>query len=135
MQWGDLSFQSDKVGDFVAGKTPRTFNLRLANIVGNFGTKRVEAAKMNSRTMKLQSLSAIYAREHSPEVFNEMMEEIASMKKYDSNFNRFNEKLSLDGKFDEANIKFECLRPAVENYEAKCGKFSDYGLKFVRNLA
>jgi len=31
-------------------------------------------SKMNSRTMKLQSLSAIYAREHSPAVFEEMKE-------------------------------------------------------------
>ena len=89
MQWGDLSFLTDKVGDFISSKTPRSFNLRLASIVGNFGSKKVEAAKMNSRTMKLQSLSAIYAREHSPEVFKEMMEEITSMKRYDSFFNKF----------------------------------------------
>lgn len=89
MQWGDLSFTSDKVGEYVSGKTPKTFNLRLSNLLGSFGSKRVDGAKMNSRTMKLQSLSAIYARDHSPEIFKEMVEEIASMKKYDASFNRF----------------------------------------------
>jgi len=73
MQWGDLSFVDDKVGEYISGKTPKTFNLRLANIVGSFGNKKVEGAKMNSRTMKLQSLSAIYARDHSEEVFREMV--------------------------------------------------------------
>jgi len=57
------------------------------------------------------------------------------MKRYDTTFNNFSSKLYLDGQFDEKNIKFECLKPAVELYEAKCGKFSDYGLKYVRTLA
>jgi hypothetical protein len=55
---------------------------------------------MNSRTMKLQSLSALYARDHSAETFQEMVEEIASMKKLDSVFGKFDSKLSLDGKYD-----------------------------------
>lgn len=113
MQWGDLSFQSDRVGDYISGSTPRSFNLRLANFIGNFGAKKVEGAKMNSRTMKLQSLSAIYARDHSQAVFKEMVEEIASMKKYDAVFTHLSEKLSLDGQFNEKEINFECLRPAV----------------------
>jgi len=100
MQWGDLSFQSDKVGDYVSGSTPRSYNLRLANFIGNFGVKKVESAKMNSRTMKLQSLSAIYARDQSPAVFKEMVEEIVSMKKYDAVFTQLSEKLTLDGEFN-----------------------------------
>jgi hypothetical protein len=100
MQWGDLSFQSDKVGEYVSGSTPRGYNLRLANFIGNFGVKKVESAKMNSRTMKLQSLSAIYARDQSAAIFKEMVEEIASMKKYDAIFTRLSEKLTLDGEFN-----------------------------------
>jgi len=100
MQWGDLSFQSDKVGDYVSGSTPKSYNLRLANFIGNFGVKKVESAKMNSRTMKLQSLSAIYARDQSPTVFKEMVEEIASMKKYDAIFTQLSQKLTLDGEFN-----------------------------------
>lgn len=74
MQWGDLSFQDNKVGDFVAGSKKTTTNLRAIKPIVRIGQKKPsEAAKMNSRTMKLQSLSAIYARDHSPVVFNEMM--------------------------------------------------------------
>lgn len=74
MQWGDLSFQDNKVGEFVAGAKKTTTNLRAIKPILRIGQKKAsEAAKMNSRTMKLQSLSAIYARDHSPLVFKEMM--------------------------------------------------------------
>lgn len=135
MQWGDLSFQSDKVADFVSGPR-RTSNLRTIRPIQRVGLKRPsEAAKMNSRTMKLQSLSAIYARDHSAATFNEMMQEMASMEKYDLSFKRFDEKLSLTGAYDSADIKFDCLRAVIDNYEEKCGKFSDYGLQYVKNFA
>lgn len=74
MQWGDLSFQDNKVAEFVAGAKKMSTNLRTIQPIVRIGQKKPsEAAKMNSRTMKLQSLSAIYAREHSPVVFKEMM--------------------------------------------------------------
>jgi len=68
MQWGDLSFQDDKVADYVSGPKLST-NLRSIKPIRRVGEKITEAAKMNSRTMKLQSLSAIYAREKSPIIF------------------------------------------------------------------
>lgn len=68
MQWGDLSFQSDSIGDFVTGSTPKGNNLRFIKPIRR-PSPIDESAKMNSRTMKLQSLSAIYARTHSVEVF------------------------------------------------------------------
>lgn len=65
MQWGDLSFQSDKVSEYVAG--PKKFsNLRALRPIQRIGQRKSQYASMNSRTMKLQSLSAIYARDHSP---------------------------------------------------------------------
>jgi legumain len=88
MQWGDISFQDDKVSDFVAAEK-RDLNLRVLKPIQRIGQMKSEVAKMNSRTMKLQSLSAIYAREHSPEVFKDMMKEMASMQQYDSSFSKF----------------------------------------------
>jgi hypothetical protein len=41
----------------------------------------------------------------------------------------------LEGDHEVENINFDCLKNVVESYEEKCGKFSDYGLKFVRNFA
>lgn len=85
MQWGDLSFQSDSIGDYVSGSTPRRNNLRFIKPARKY-TPHEEVAHMNSRTMKLQSLAAIYSRTHSTEVFQEMVEEIASMKRLDTIF-------------------------------------------------
>jgi len=55
---------------------------------------------MNSRTMKLQSLSALYAREHSEETFLEMKKEMASMQRLDSTFSHVESSLSLTGSYD-----------------------------------
>lgn len=85
MQWGDLSFQSDTIGDYVSGSTPRSGNFRWIKPPRKV-IPHEKYALMNSRTMKLQSLSAIYARDHSMEVFQEMVEEMNSMKKLDSIF-------------------------------------------------
>lgn len=99
------------------------------------GTRKAKYASMNSRTMKLQSLSAIYATERSPETFQEMSEEMVSMQRYDSAFKNFNTDLKLNGEFDSANIDFECLREVVDSHEQQCGRLSDYGLQFVKNMA
>ena len=75
---------------------------------------------MDSRTMKLQSLSAIYSREHSAETLAEMMEEIKSMQRYEAIFKHFAEKLNLSGTYDAYNINFECLKGSVDGFEARC---------------
>lgn len=134
MQWGDLSFQEDTIGSFVSGKTPRLNNLRFIKPIQRH-TPHYERSHMNSRTMTLQSLSAIYARTRSTEVFQQMVQEIASMKRLDNIFANFDNSLAINGEHDVENINFECLRTVVDNYEMRCGKFSDYGLKFVRNFA
>lgn len=134
MQWGDLTFQGDKVADYISGTRKLSSNLRTIKPIRRVGQSLSNVAKMNSRTMKLQSLSAIYAREHSPEVFEEMMQEMASMQRYDSAFKNFDSILHLNGKYDSANINFECFREVMNAYEAQCGKFSDYGLQFGKNF-
>lgn len=49
--------------------------------------------------MKLQSLSALYSREHSADIFKEMMEEMESMKKYDEAFTLFAQNFDLSGDY------------------------------------
>jgi len=55
---------------------------------------------MNSRTMKLQSLAALYARDHSQETFMEMKQEITSMQKLDTTFGHIEKSLSLTKSYD-----------------------------------
>lgn len=76
MQWGDTSFTSDKVDDFISGRKGNLAveNIRLIRALRSVGRKPAsKSSHMNSRTMKLQSLSALYARERSHAVFQEMM--------------------------------------------------------------
>jgi len=65
MQWGDLSFQSDKIGQYLTGNKRTYSNLRFIKPIIKIGSKTVTSSMMDSRTTKLQSLSAIYSREHT----------------------------------------------------------------------
>lgn len=90
---------------------------------------------MDSRTIKLQQLAAIYSRERTAESLEEMTAEIMSMKHFDNIFSSLSSSLSLTGKYNAADINFSCLKPVMEEYENKCGHLSDYGLKYVRYFA
>ena len=134
MQWGDLSFNDDKIGDYV-GQGRSYGNLRFIRPITRMGTKKAKESVMDSRTMKLQSLSAIYALEHSAETLAEMVEEIESMKTYDSIFKHFKESLQVSGEYDAHNINFDCLKTTIDAFEAKYERFSDYGLSYIKYIA
>lgn len=55
----------DQIGEFLVGPK-RTANLRFIRPISRIGDKDSVTSVMDSRTMKLQSLSAIYARDRSP---------------------------------------------------------------------
>jgi hypothetical protein len=65
MQWGDLSFQQDLIGQYLTGDKRQNTNLRFINPLKRFGYKIGKQSVMDSRTMKLQSLAALYSRDHS----------------------------------------------------------------------
>ena len=138
MQWGDLSFQNDHISEYMSGRRSEKRmegNLKFLRPVRRMGTKKAKDSVMNSRTMKLQSLSAIYAMEHSSETLAQMVEEITSMAKYESIFKKFVEKLHLKGEHDVSKINFECLKASVDHFEAKCEKFTDFGLGFIKHFS
>lgn len=76
LQWGDLSFSSSKIGEFLTGNKAQRTNLRTVRPIVRVGSKVSKDSTMDSRTMKLQSLSAVYARDRSPAIFKEMLEEM-----------------------------------------------------------
>lgn len=57
------------------------------------------------------------------------------MKKYDEVFNEFAKKLEINGEYNAKEINFDCLRESIDSFEAKCGKFSDYGLGYIKYIA
>lgn len=60
---------------------------------------------------------------------------MASMKQYDLAFDKLSRKLHLEGVYNPDKLNFDCLRQTIDNYEQKCGKFSDYGLQYVKTFA
>jgi len=49
-----------------------------------------------------------------------MVEEIKSMKRYESTFTKLSETLGVTGNYDSKNINFDCLRATVDGFEGKC---------------
>ena len=44
---------------------------------------------------------------------------MASMKQYDSAFNKMSKKLSLKGTYSAEHLNFDCLRKTIDHYEQK----------------
>ena len=135
MQWGDLSFNSDKIGDYMSAGKQNSGHLRFIRPIRRMGSRHAKESVMDSRTMKLQSLSAIYALEHSSETLAEMVAEIESMSRYEITFKAFSQKLKVSGAYDPYHINFECLEASLDGFEAKCEKITDFGLGFVKYIA
>lgn len=67
MQWGDLSYTSDKVSDFLAAKNGFTFKFGIPKLSQLRRNGRIESDRVNfnSRTIKMQQLMEVYAREQT----------------------------------------------------------------------
>jgi len=55
--------------------------------------------------------------------------------KVDALFQQFDEIHSFDNGFEIDSIDFVCLRSNMKVYEQACTKFTDYSLKYVKNIA
>lgn len=71
MQWGDLSFQSDVIGDYVSSSTPSFINLKKR--IGRLWRKQT-IGSVDSRYAKIQILTSIFRREKTDESYKEMQE-------------------------------------------------------------
>lgn len=61
MQWGDLSFQGDFIGDYVSERA-KTFNLINLKKWPVRITERRKSVEIDSRFVKVRTLSQIFAR-------------------------------------------------------------------------
>lgn len=58
-----------------------------------------------------------------------------SMQRFDEIFFHFQEIFDLSGQYDAYNLNYECNREALEVFENKCGRLSDYALEYVKFIA
>lgn len=62
MQWGDLSFQGDRIGDYVSGRSTVWKLLNMKRMPIKITEKRLSVS-IDSRFAKIRTLSSIFARE------------------------------------------------------------------------
>lgn len=118
LQWGDMTFSSDKVSEYLSYRKTSEFKFGIPSLSQLRRRERIEADRterfnVNSRTVKMHTLMEIFGREQTAESLGEYLEEVRSMKEYDRIFSKFRKLFGggIEAKaYDAANIKFGCLK-------------------------
>jgi len=121
MQYGDLSFLSEPVSNFI-GSQKKSVSIE-SNAAGS---------TVSSRDAKLMYLVTRHSRLMSGETQDELNAEILSRRLYDD---LFTEIQTIVGKPAKASTTdFDCYKDMIDSLEEVCGHTSDYGLKYFRHL-
>ena len=134
MQWGDVSFVSEPASNFIgnANVASDKLNLRIPIFKGLFNRKTVN---FDSRMMKIKILTETYKRERTEEALREMREEMMDMQRIDDIFYHVQTELDLSGEYSPEKMNYECMRAVMDNHTEKCGRLSDYGLRYAKFYA
>ena len=122
MQWGDLSFTSETVSNFV-GSAKKAVTDK---------TERAQGSTVDSRDAKLMYLITRHARLMTSTSQDELNEEIMSRRRYDDIFHEIKQVVGVPERANET--EHECYKDMIDTLEAACGRTSDYGLKYFRRL-
>jgi len=126
-QFGDLNIAKEVVGNF-QGKTKVVKNAASEEEVDKY------ANLVDSRENKLKYLRNRYAIFDNLETKHALFDELESVKLFDQYFDDVAFKFQLNLNEPIGKIDFDCLRARVKMYEKYCGKFTDYGLKYIRYI-
>ena len=88
----------------------------------------------SSRTVKYDLLKRAFLKNPNNKTKFELEQEIKSMKMYDDLFYDY-KNIELTGCDSHYTINNDCLRQGINDFEQQHGKFTDYGLKYVKYLA
>ena len=135
--YGDQTMKTDKLSLYQGDKTKQ---MTWAEWLYYYflGYKQAKAHQEDSRKGKLVHLKAKYERTQTLSSFKGYLSESESIKNFDKTFEK------IDGKFNSTSLyktsvtlptDLSCLRKAVQTFESSCMKFTDYGLKYTKNLA
>ena len=92
-------------------------------------------ARVSSRDAEMHHFFAKYQDTGSHEHALKLQAELSHRMTIDHTFKQFELQLELGEEPSEGVYDSECLKAAVGHFEQKCGKFSDYSLKYVMKLA
>lgn len=119
-KWGDFSYTDEPVSDFL-GKQPVQDEIVYD-----------EAKAVDSRDAKLHYHYLIHQRERTSQSLKELSREIFVRKTFDGIF-KILKKFHV-GIPKAKTTDFECYRDLIGTFESGCGRFSDYGLKYLRSF-
>jgi legumain len=123
MNFGDLSFQTETVNNFVGNQNPSK----------ETKTQNEQGSLVNSRDVKLMYLVNRHAKLMTNESSDELNKEIESRSHYDELFKAV-ASVTGDVAFS-VNTDFECYKDLIDTLESSCQeRTSDYGLKYFRKL-
>lgn len=126
-RYGDISISNQVIGNFLtADVTPIKAAVKTPEVEEN--------TKVDSRYVKLHYLQNQHKVSGSYESYQEVLEEEASIQNYDRIFSGVAQEFDLDVNAEVKDINFDCLKQRVSLYEEMCGKFSDYGLQYIRTI-
>jgi legumain len=128
-QYGDLSIDSEIIGNFEANS-----NVNRAYIPKKVEDTNKYVGLVDSRYVKLAYLQDRHENLQSTQSQQDLLAEIDSIQRFDGIFAGFTSRFGLDVNQPLGDIDFDCLKARVSMYEEVCGRFTDYGLKYVRHL-
>lgn len=120
-QYGDLSFVSEQIGNFVGNKGKKAD-------VGE--TSETARSLVDSRDVMLMYLVNRHSRNMNADTQSELNKEIASRRFFDETFQSIKTLVGALPKVTDTD--FECYKDMIDTFEAACGKTTDYGLKYLR---
>jgi len=129
-QFGDLSIDKERIGNFEGNNTLSPSLYKTVTL--NSGAKM---SIIDSRDVKLAYLSRRHSKYQTRETAQALVEEIESVEKFDNTFSALSTMFNLDTSAPVGKIDFPCLKSRVAFYQEVCGKFSDYGLKYVKYIS
>ena len=108
-----------------------------SNIIINLENKLKSIEKneiSNSRMVKYNLLKRNFLINPNKKTMTELSNEISSMQMYDNYFKKY-KKIDDTGCDSNYLVDNECLREKIKEFESKNGRFTDYGLQYVKYLA
>jgi len=137
-KYGTLDWTTDPLSDFHgnAKKSQTNTKKRVHPLFKKFSS----VGTLNSRLSTLSSLKAVYNANKTAENLAAYQTELKSMTYFDRVFTKLNLALNKNSRHLQMRVPqlprdLSCLRSAVDSFETRCKKFTDYSLQYVRSLA
>jgi len=153
-EFGDMSIGKEPLSDFMAGaqtttvKSTDSKDWAVNYMVGRYGYKPKRASttvddelkersSVSSRDNTFSYLSTVVLNEPTEENYNALKEHLEHRSRLDSIMKKlFPVHLEAQNNGTLPPVTdFDCYRDLIDHFEVKCGKFSDYSLKYAGLLA